>query len=105
MRKGPGCPSGIARCRRGLSPRDRRPDRLLSLPRSAPESELPPLVDDFKGTNMVQTQDKPAEGFCRELLGIARLGRQVWRLVPWSHRCALGGAVLVMGLGSAASTA
>src|SRR3954468_19140471 len=54
---------------------------------------------------MVQRQDRPVEGFWRELLGIARLGRQVWGLVPWSHRCALGGAVLVMILGSAASTA
>src|SRR4051812_31001446 len=54
---------------------------------------------------MAQSQDIPVEGFWRELRNIATLSRQVWTLVPRPHRLALGGAVLVMGLGSAASTA
>jgi ATP-binding cassette subfamily B protein len=40
----------------------------------------------------------------RELGTIVRRGRQVWRLVPWSHRLALAGALAVMSLSSAAST-
>ncbi|MDR3621260.1 MAG: ABC transporter ATP-binding protein [Paludisphaera borealis] len=41
----------------------------------------------------------------RELGQIRRRGRQVWRLVPWRHRCALGFALVVMCLASAAGTA
>src|SRR5204863_3020554 len=44
-------------------------------------------------------------GIARELGLIARRGRQVWRLVPWRHRLALAGALLVMSLASAANTA
>src|SRR6478609_5674424 len=44
-------------------------------------------------------------GIWRELCHTARRGRQVWRLVPWRHRGALGGALLVMCLASAGNTA
>ncbi|MFO0890041.1 MAG: ABC transporter ATP-binding protein [Isosphaeraceae bacterium] len=44
-------------------------------------------------------------GIWRELRQIGRRGRQVWRLVPWRHRAALGGALLVMCLASAGNTA
>src|SRR5271157_1826694 len=44
-------------------------------------------------------------GIWRELRYIGRRGRQVWRLVPWRHRCALAGALLVMCLASAGNTA
>src|SRR5262249_19650847 len=45
------------------------------------------------------------QGIVRELCTIARRGRQVWRLVPWRHRLALGSALVVMSLASAANTA
>jgi ATP-binding cassette subfamily B protein len=45
------------------------------------------------------------KGFWREILAIVKRGRQVWRLVPGRHKATLGGAALVMGLTSAASTA
>src|SRR3954447_5431776 len=44
-------------------------------------------------------------GFWHELQTIARRGGQVWTLVPARRRWALAGGVLVMVLGSAASTA
>ena len=44
-------------------------------------------------------------GIWRELRYIGRRGRQVWRLVPWRHRWALAGALLVMCLASAGNTA
>lgn len=44
-------------------------------------------------------------GIWRELGHSARRGRQVWRLVPWRHRYALAGALLVMCLASAGNTA
>src|SRR5438132_1158223 len=54
---------------------------------------------------MSQRQDRPVEGFWRELQNIANLGRQVGTLVSGPHRGALGLAVMVMAFGSAASTA
>jgi ATP-binding cassette subfamily B protein len=44
-------------------------------------------------------------GIWRELRHTGRRGRQVWRLVPWRHRYALAGALLVMCLASAGNTA
>src|SRR5689334_13356110 len=44
-------------------------------------------------------------GIARELCTIGRRGRQVWRLVPWRHRLALGAALAVMSLASAANVA
>jgi ATP-binding cassette subfamily B protein len=44
-------------------------------------------------------------GIWRELREIGQRGRQVWRLVPWRHRWALGGALLIMCLASAGNTA
>jgi ATP-binding cassette subfamily B protein len=44
-------------------------------------------------------------GIRRELATIARQSREVWRLIPWRHRLALGVAVGVMSLSSAANTA
>jgi ATP-binding cassette subfamily B protein len=44
-------------------------------------------------------------GIWGELRQTARRGRQVWRLVPWRHRCSLGGALIVMCLASAGGTA
>jgi ATP-binding cassette subfamily B protein len=43
--------------------------------------------------------------FWHELGVILRRGRQVWRLVPHRHKLALGGAALIMALGSACNTA
>lgn len=54
---------------------------------------------------MVQRQDTPRNGFWREFRSIVERGLQVWRLVPWRQRFALGGAVVVMSTTSAAWTA
>ena len=54
---------------------------------------------------MAQTSDRPEGGFLREVRSIVKRGIQTWRLVPRSQRLALGGAVLVMGVTSAANTA
>ncbi len=54
---------------------------------------------------MAQREDRPLKGIWLELQTIAVRGREVWRLVSGRHRWALAGAVLVMGLGSAAGTA
>ena len=43
------------------------------------------------------------KGIWRELRHTARRGVRCWRLVPWRHRCALAGALLVMCLASAAT--
>ncbi len=50
------------------------------------------------------TRSERLRSIGRELGTIVRRGRQVWRLVPWKHRLALAGALLVMSLSSAAST-
>ena len=44
-------------------------------------------------------------GIWRELRQIGRRGRQVWQLVPWRHRLALGGALVIVSLASAGNTA
>ncbi len=44
------------------------------------------------------------KGLRHELRLIARRGRQVWKLVPWRYRLALGGAALLMAFTSAANT-
>lgn len=54
---------------------------------------------------MVSKQEGVRPAFCREMRLIGRRGCQVWRLVPGRQRLALGGAVLVMALASAANTA
>jgi ATP-binding cassette subfamily B protein len=54
---------------------------------------------------MAERSEHAFATFRRELRTIARRGRQVWRLVPVAHRCALLGAVAVMAITSAASTA
>src|SRR5205807_1489005 len=46
-----------------------------------------------------------AAGFGDEIRLILRRGVQVWRLVPHTHKKALGGAALVMALTSATGTA
>src|SRR4051812_17882821 len=46
-----------------------------------------------------------ASEFWREMRNIARLGRQMWRLIPRARKLALGGALLVMSVASAANTA
>ena len=43
--------------------------------------------------------------FWREMRNIAQLGRQMWRLIPRARKLALGGALLVMSVASAANTA
>ena len=43
--------------------------------------------------------------FWREMRNIAQLGRQMWRLIPPARKLALGGALLVMSVASAANTA
>src|SRR3954470_5533072 len=53
---------------------------------------------------MVQTNDRPERQFWRELRSIVKRCCQTWQLVPRSQRLALGGAVLVMGITSAANT-
>ncbi len=47
----------------------------------------------------------PMKGLRHELRLILRRGRQVWKLIPWRHRTALGGAALLMAFTSAANTA
>ena len=54
---------------------------------------------------MAQRQGNPVKALWLELQTIVTRAREVWRLVPARHRWALAGGVLVMGLGSAASTA
>ncbi|HZW29767.1 MAG TPA: ABC transporter ATP-binding protein [Isosphaeraceae bacterium] len=44
-------------------------------------------------------------GIALEFCLIAQRGRQVWRLVSWRHRLALGGALLIMSLASVSNTA
>jgi ATP-binding cassette subfamily B protein len=53
---------------------------------------------------MAQTHDRPESGFLREVRSIVKRGVQTWRLVPRSQRWALGSAVLIMGITSAANT-
>ncbi|MBV8075964.1 MAG: ABC transporter ATP-binding protein [Planctomycetaceae bacterium] len=53
---------------------------------------------------MGQEQEKTSLGFCREVKAIVARGRQVWHLVGWPQKLALGAAVLVMSLASAANT-
>jgi ATP-binding cassette subfamily B protein len=54
---------------------------------------------------MVPTSDQPESGLLREVRSIVKRGAQTWRLVPGAQRLALAGAVLVMGIASAANTA
>jgi ATP-binding cassette subfamily B protein len=54
---------------------------------------------------MAQTSDRPDSGLLRELRSIVKRGVQTWHLIPGAQRMALGGAVLVMGIASAANTA
>ena len=54
---------------------------------------------------MVQLTTGGVKGIWRELRQIRRSGKQVWRLVPWRHRLALGGALLIMCLASGGNTA
>jgi len=54
---------------------------------------------------MAQSIVRPVRGFLREVRSITRRGAQTWHLVPRSQRLALGGAVLIMGIASAANTA
>ena len=54
---------------------------------------------------MVRSATGGLRGVCRELRQIGRRGRQVWQLVPWRHRWALGGALLIVSLASAGNTA
>src|SRR4051812_847189 len=54
---------------------------------------------------MARKQEKSGRSFWREMRVIGRRGHQVWRLVPGPQKLALGGAVLVMAVASAANTA
>ena len=54
---------------------------------------------------MVRSATGGLRGIWRELRQIGRRGRQVWQLVPWRHRWALGGALLIVCLASAGNTA
>ena len=54
---------------------------------------------------MARVATQGIRGIWRELRQIGMSGRQVWRLVPWRHRWALCGALLVMCLASAGNTA
>src|SRR3954447_360687 len=54
---------------------------------------------------MAEMQAKSSHGFVHELQTMARRGREVWGLIPFANRMALGGAVLVMAVASAANTA
>jgi ATP-binding cassette subfamily B protein len=56
------------------------------------------------GKTMAQKREKSARTFWRELGNIGRRGRQVWQLVPFSQRVALGGAVFIMCVASVANT-
>src|SRR5208283_769086 len=57
------------------------------------------------GEFMVRSATGGLRGVWRELRQIGRRGRQVWKLVPWHHRWALGGALLIVSLASAGNTA
>jgi ATP-binding cassette subfamily B protein len=54
---------------------------------------------------MEHKQPKVARGFLGELRLMGVRARQVWRLVPWQHKCALAGALAVMAVTSACNTA
>src|SRR3954454_11370066 len=54
---------------------------------------------------MSQKNDRAGTGLLSELRSIVKRAVQTWLLVPRSQRWALGGAILVMGLTSAANTA
>ncbi len=54
---------------------------------------------------MSREQVRIAREFWREMGNIARLGREMWRLIPRARKLALGGALLVMSVASAANTA
>ena len=54
---------------------------------------------------MAEMQAESTRGFVHELRIMARRGRQAWGLIPVRHRLALGGAVLIMSVASAANTA
>jgi ATP-binding cassette subfamily B protein len=54
---------------------------------------------------MAQTSDPPESGLLREVRSIVKRAHQTWHLVPGTQRLALGAAVLVMGIASAANTA
>ena len=54
---------------------------------------------------MHRTHEKAAGGFFQETGRIFRHARHVWHLIPRSHKLALGGAALLMGLVSACNTA
>jgi ATP-binding cassette subfamily B protein len=54
---------------------------------------------------MQEEAERSIGGFWRELVQIGRRANEVWRLLPWPHRIALGSAVLVMSVSSAAGTA
>jgi ATP-binding cassette subfamily B protein len=54
---------------------------------------------------MAQSYGNPGRKLWCELRIMASRGRRAWSLVPIRHRWALAGAVVVMGFGSAASTA
>ena len=54
---------------------------------------------------MVRSATGGLKGIWREFRQIGRRGRQVWQLVPWRHRWALGGALLIVSLASAGNTA
>src|SRR4051812_5586379 len=53
---------------------------------------------------MAQTPARPKSLFWQELQNIVKRCGQTWQLVPRSQRWALGGAVLIMGITSAANT-
>ncbi len=54
---------------------------------------------------MVRNATGGVRGVWRELRQIGRRGRQVWRLVPWRHRWALAGALIIVSLASFGNTA
>ncbi len=54
---------------------------------------------------MVRIATGGLRGIWRELRQIGRRGRQVWQLVPWRHRWALAGALIIVSLASAGNTA
>jgi ATP-binding cassette subfamily B protein len=54
---------------------------------------------------MARSRSQGRVSIWREIRQIGRRGHQVWRLVPWRRRGALGGALLVMCLASAGNTA
>src|SRR5271166_2597770 len=58
-----------------------------------------------RGDPMARSATAGLRGIWRELRQIGRRGRQVWQLVPWRHRLALGGALVIVSLASAGNTA